>query len=339
MRLWSYQAVARGADAVLYFQWRQSRGGAEKHHSAMVPHGGTEVRTHREVRELGQELAGLVEIAGSRVHADVALVLDWSSWWGLELGSHPSAALTQRDANFSHYAPLWDEHVTTDVVHPAADLSRYRLVVVPNLYLVDENAAANLREYVRRGGHLLMSFFSGIADECDRVHLGGYPAPFRDLLGLRVDEFWPLAEDDTIGVMFAEDASAGGTVWSEWIELEGAEARAIFTDGPLADRAAVTCHAFGDGVAWYVGTRLDAGAMRRLVREVLDEAGVQRALDELPEGVEAVIRHGEQSRYAFLLNHGQRKVAVEPLPGAVALVGDPSSLAPAEVAVLRLPPT
>ena len=337
MRLWSYQAVARGADAILYFQWRQSRGGAEKYHSAMLPHGGTGVRTHSEVRELGRELAELAEVAESRVRADVALVLDWASWWGLELGSHPSAALTQRDANLSHYAPLWDAHVTTDVVHPTADLARYRLVVVPNLYLVDAAAAANICRYVREGGRLLMSFFSGIVDECDRIHLGGYPAPFRELLALRVDEFWPLPENEAIGVAFADGSEARGSMWSEWIEAEGADVLATFSEGALAGRPAVTRNEFGRGVAWYVGTRLDEQSMRRLVSVVLREAGVEPPLANLPDGIETVLRHGPRGRYVFLLNHSDHEVVVQSPVDAVPLIGGTSRLGANGVALLRLP--
>lgn len=255
----------------------------------------------------------------------------------LELGSHPSTALTQRDANLTHYAPLWDEHVAADVVHPSADLSRYRLVVVPNLYMVTEVAAQNLREYVRSGGRLLMSFFSGIVDECDRVHLGGYPAPFRELLGLRVDEFWPLA-DGEIGVAFADGDAGRGSVWSEWIEAEGAEVLATFADGPLAGRPAVTRNAFGEGRAWYLGTCLDPDSMRQLVRDVLAEAAIGPPVADLPDGVEALVRHGSEARHLFLLNHGDVDVAVAVPAEAVPLVGDAARLAPCEVALLRLPP-
>ena len=108
------------------------------------------------------ELARLPELLGTRVEADAALVLDWSSWWALETDSHPATDLRQQEANATHYRPLWESRITTDVVHPSSDLSFYRMVVVPNLYLVDEETAANLVSYVRAGGHLVMSFFSGI---------------------------------------------------------------------------------------------------------------------------------------------------------------------------------
>ncbi|MFI5607827.1 beta-galactosidase [Amycolatopsis sp. NPDC051903] len=339
MRLGSWQAVARGADAVLFFQWRQTAGGAEKFHSAMVPHGGRDSRTFREVADLGRELAAVPRLAGSRVKADVAILHDWHSWWALELDSHPSDDLRQLDAHLAHYAPLFDANVTCDVVRPTRELSAYKLVVVPNLYLMDAGVAENLRSYVAGGGHLVVSFFSGIVDENDRAYLGGYPAPLRDVLGVKIDEFRPLPEGGSIGLDLA-GAAATGTIWSEWVEPEGASVVATFGAGELAGLPAVTRNSFGDGVAWYLATRPDAAAMRTLVDRITAEAGVSPVLPGLPAGVQAVVRHGAGESYLFLLNHGEEAVTV-PLPSPAAdLLTDPGrpsdavQLAPRGVAVV-----
>src|SRR5205807_5441423 len=136
MRLWSLQAVARGADGVLFFQWRQSRAGAEKWHSAMVPHGAPQDSpAWREAVGLGEDLARLDPVCGSRVPADVAILLDWESWWALELPSKPSTDVRMVDQLMAFYGPLHRANVTADFAHPGADLSAYRLVLVPNLYL------------------------------------------------------------------------------------------------------------------------------------------------------------------------------------------------------------
>ncbi|MDJ1134566.1 beta-galactosidase [Streptomyces iconiensis] len=303
MRLWSWQAVAQGADAVLYFQWRQSRGGAEKFHSAMVPHGGTDTRIFREVSELGRELAAVPQIAGSRPAPGVALVVDWNSWWALEQGSHPTSALSHKETLLRHYAPLFEAGVPCDVVPPDRDLSGYKLVVVPNLYLMSEATADRLTAYVRGGGHLFVSYFTGISDDCDRVHLGGYPAPLREVLGLRVEEFWPLDEGQRVSLR--GEITASGDSWSEAIDLEGAATVAEFGDGELAGRPALTRHTYGDGVAWYAGTRLEPTAMRALMDRVRGDAGAAPVIEGLPAGVQATVREGAAGRFLFLLNHGE----------------------------------
>ena len=341
MRLWSWQAVAQGADAVLYFQWRQSAGGAEKFHSAMVPHGGENTRTFREVRELGAELKAAAEVVGGRSAADVAIVMDWRSWWGLQRSAHP-AELDQLEAVLTHYAPFFESSVTCDVVPPGRDLSSYRLVVVPNLYLVSAENAARLTRYVRGGGHLVMSFFSGIVDECDRIHLGGYPAPFRELLGLHVQEFWPLDEGASLAVDLAGQP-VRGTLWSELIEVEGAEVVGRFRARELEGAPAVTRHRFGDGVAWYLGTRLDEAAMRALIGRVSGEAGVAPVLPGLPAGVQAAIRENDHGRFLFLLNHGELSHEVTlPEPATDVLAPDDPitavTLGERGVAILRLGP-
>lgn len=309
MRLWSWQAVAQGADAVLYFQWRQSLGGAEKFHSAMLPHGGTDTRIFREVTDLGRELASVPGLEGTRSRAGVALLADWHSWWALELDSKPSTALDHSRIALDHYRPLFEAGVACDVVPPQRELSGYRLVVAPNLYLLTADDARRLASYVREGGQLLVSFFSGIVDAHDRVHPGGCPAPLRELLGLRVEEFWPLDEGRSVAV--GDGVRTGrADLWSEVIDLEGAEALARFTDGDLAGRPAVTRHAYGRGAVWYVGTRLDAALMRALLDDVRAAAGVTPVLPGLPEGVQATVREGLGGRYLFLLNHGARTVEI-----------------------------
>jgi beta-galactosidase len=337
MRLWSWQAIAHGADSVMFFQWRQSRGGAEKFHSGMVPHGGPATRTFREVRDLGRELADNPGLAGARQPgSDVAIVLDWSSWWGLELGARPSEGVRLMDTVLAHYRPLYDAGVPCDVVPPGADLSGYRLVVVPNLYMVDQADAARIEGYVRDGGTLLMSFFSGIVDSRDRVHLGGYPAPFRRVLGLRVEEFWPLPQNGTIGLHWGgldrggldrgglDRAGAGrGTVWSEEVHLEGAEAVAAFGTGELAGMPAITEHRFGNGTAWYLATRPDPPTMRGLLDRVRERAGVEPVLPGLPEGVQVRVRRGaDGTDYHVMLNLGAEPVTVRlPAPMRDRLTG------------------
>ncbi|MEU4400012.1 beta-galactosidase [Micromonospora orduensis] len=315
MRRNSLAHVARGADGVLFFQWRASRAGAEKFHSALVPHAGPDTKVFREVCQLGADLKALAEVRGSRVDADVAILFDWDAWWAVELDSHPSVDVTYTDRLNALYGALWRAGVTADVVHPSADLSRYRLVLAPTLYLVRDADVEALHRYVEAGGTLAVTYFSGIVDENDHIRLGGYPGAFRDLLGVRTEEFFPLGAGEQVRL----DDGSTADVWTEWVHPDGAEVLSSYTDGPLPGVPALTRHLVGDGAAWYVATRLDEPATDRLVERLLDEAGVRPAAPA-PPGVEVVRRRDGERTWLFVLNHTGAEIRL-PVAGVELLTG------------------
>ncbi|MFD4636098.1 beta-galactosidase [Lentzea sp. NPDC058436] len=295
--------VARGADGVLFFQWRQSRAGAEQWHSAMVPHAGADSRVFREVKETGAVLARLGVLAGSTVTAQVAVLHDSDAWWALNSDGLPSPELSYHPALRAAHRALWDNGAVADFAHPAADLGRYRLVLSPALYLLSDESAENLSRYVAAGGTLLVQHFSGVVDEFPHARLGGFPtAPLREALGIRVEEHRPLRRDERITLSDGSRATA----WSESIRLQGAEAVATYTHGTLAGSPALT----RNGTAWYLSTRLDPTAYTALVAELLDSAGV----DRMPPGVEVVVRENAGHRWQVVLNHRAEPV---PLPEPV----------------------
>lgn len=309
MRLWSYQAVARGADGVMFFQWRQSRAGAEKFHSAMVPHGPVDDSpAWHDVVRLGGELARLEAVGDSTGQARVAILLDWESWWALELPSKPSSRVRQIEQIEAFYRTLYESNVATDFARPEDDLSQYRLVVAPSLYLVSDRAAANLEAFVRGGGTLVMSFFSGIVDPFDHIRLGGYPRPLRDMLGIKVVDFHPLSAGEKVEMRFDNATQSRGEIWSELIQPHGAEVIATYAGSELAGRPAITRHRFGDGTAIYLGTMPDGIALAKVINDACELAGVQPAA-QAPQGVEAVRRYRQGKSILFLLNH--RAVAVD----------------------------
>lgn len=325
MRLWSHQAVARGAEGVMFFQWRASRAGAEKFHSAMVPHGGTQdSRSWREVGQLGVDLGKLDVLLGAEGEAQTAIILDWESWWALELDSKPSTAVKMLDGLYSFYEPLFRANVPVDFVRPGADLSGYRLLVVPNLYMVRDGAAEGIRRFVEEGGTLVMSFFSGIADENDHIRIGGYPAPFRDVLGLRIEDFVPFAATEESRFATPDGGSYACELWADLIHPEGAETLATYADGFYAGAPATTRHVYGGGAAYYLGTRPEGRYTRKLLADVLGEVEI-RPPCEAPPGVEAVRRKTGGSSFLFVLNHNEEEAAVElglERPGTDLLTGE-----------------
>lgn len=303
-RLWTLQAVARGADAVCYFQWRQSRQGAEKFHSGMVGHAGPEGRTFQEVKRIGAELARIgPAVSGSRVATDVAVLHDWHAWWAGAQDGRLSSEIDHPDVVRAWHRALWEAHLTPAFAHPEHDLSAHRLVVVPQLYLLTDAAIDNLVGYVQDGGTLVCGFLTGVADADDRVRPGGIDSRLRTLFGIRtLHEWWPLDAGETVRCDGFE-----GTLWSEELTAaDGAETVAAYRGGELDGLPAV----LRTGRAWYVSTLPEPPALRTLVADAADAAGVRPVLDGLPDDVEAVRR----GRLLFLLHHGRGDVAVR-VPG------------------------
>ncbi|MET4662722.1 beta-galactosidase [Streptomyces sp. PvP037] len=314
--------VARGSDGAMFFQWRQSRRGAEKFHSAMLPHGGTETRVFREVTELGAAIDSLAPVRGTRTEADAAVLWDWHSWWAQNLDWRPSEDHDARERADAYYEALYDHHLTVDFAHPEADLSRYPLVVVPALYLMTEAAGSNLREYVENGGTLVVSYFSGIVDEHDAVHEGPYPGALRDVLGLTVEEFSPLLRGERVRLDGPDGAGLDADVWTEFVVPRGAETVWAYADGLTAGRPAVTRHRLGEGTAWYVSTRLGAEGLATLLGRAAEDARIAPRGD-LPRDVEVVRRTGESGTFLFAINHTatDAKVPLE-TPGTELLTGE-----------------
>ncbi len=322
MRLGSYQAMARGSSGLMFFQWRASLSGSEKFHSAMIPHAGEESRGWRETKALGGEVARLDGLLASRVQAEVAILFDWENWWALEQESKPSNDLKLLPQITALYTELFRRNITVDFAHPGDDLSHYRLVIGPHLYLLGNIGAENIERYVKQGGIFLMTFFSGIVDENDRVRAGGYPAQFRDLLGLWIEEFVPYGESQTNVVKTSDGHEFTCDFWSDIIHLTSAEALASYQCDYFAGAPAVTVQRYGQGLSYYLGTNLREEGLAWLLERLCSDAGVRPALNA-PQGVEVTRRVDGKRTWVFVLNHLENEVQVDlPIAGANILTGE-----------------
>jgi beta-galactosidase len=329
--------VGHGADAVCYFQWRQSRAGGERYHSGMVPHAGENSRVFRDVVALGGALRDLSSVHGSRREkARVAIVFDYESWWVSGRDAHPSDSPAYDDETLAWYRALLDLGVRADVIPVGSAFDGYEVLIAPMLHVVPAELRARLEAYTDAGGHLVTTYFSGIVDANDRVWLGGYPGALREMLGVLVEEFVPLLPDERISL--ASGAAAHG--WTERIVHVGDDVEVLdtYVSGDLGGAPAVTRRRLpAGGSATYVSA--DIG--REGVRAVLAGLGLD-ALAGDPRSVDGrldVIERGDDgARYVFLSNRTDDEV-VAPVIGDV-LVGLAAAsgvvVAPRGVSVVRV---
>ncbi|RED61697.1 beta-galactosidase [Cohnella lupini] len=310
MRLWSYQAVARGADTVLFFQLRRSVGACEKYHGAVIEHVGHEnTRVFRECAELGSELHKLGDtLIDARVKSKVAILFDWENWWAVELSSGPSVALKYVDELHKYYDAFYRANIAVDVVGIDADLGKYDLVLAPVMYMVKPGLADKLEEYVRNGGSFITTFFSGIVNENDIVTLGGYPGELRKLLGIwseEIDALLPTQSNRIVvksgseGLKPAYDCG----ILCDLIHCESAEAVAEYGEDFYAGMPALTVNKFGAGEAWYVATSPEPAFLQDWLTKLCADLNIKPLVAFAPEGVETSLREKDGNRYLFVMNH------------------------------------
>lgn len=303
MRLWSYQAVAHGADTVMFFQMRRSKGACEKYHSAVIDHVGNEnTRVFREITELGAELEKIgSETLGSRIDAKVAIVFDWDNWWATELSAGPTKLIDYPGEVSTYYYPLFNKNIPVDIVPYDADLSKYSLVIAPMLYMNKPGYDERIRQYVKNGGTYITTYFSGYVDDNDLVILGGYPGAQKDILGLWVEESDALPPGEENSFTYKGHEYQAG-VLCDIMHLNEAKCLASYNKEFYAGTPVITKNRFGKGKVYYVGTHSTGDFYDVFLGNILDELKIEPELS-VPKGVEVTVRHNDEYKYIFVLNH------------------------------------
>ena len=312
MRAQSYQTIAHGADTIQFFQLRRSAGACEKFHGAVIAHVGTEnTRVFREVSELGHELKSLGDsMLGADNPAKVGIIFDWENYWALEYTSGPSTDLTYVEQIQSYYEFFYENNIPVDMIPVDADLTKYDAVIAPVLYMVKEGVAEALETFVASGGTLVTGFMSGIVNQSDNVHLGGYPGPLRKLAGVWVEEIDALAPSQTNTINFKDGTSYSCRLLCDLMHLEGADSLANYGSDFYAEMPAITRNSFGGGHVYYVGTMPDKAALGKALSMITAEAGINPLITE-PTALEITRRVSDDSEWFFIINF---KAEPQPLP-------------------------
>lgn len=329
----SLQAVAHGSDSVLYFQWRKSRGSSEKFHGAVVDHCGHEnTRVFRDVTEVGEVLANLDEVIGTTVKAEVAIIFDWENKWAINNSQDPQKYGKKYDETVTaQYKPFWKNGIPVDVLDMDCDISEYKLLIAPMMYMVRPGVGEKIEKFVKNGGTFVATYLSGIADENDLCFLGGFPGPLRKVLGIWSEEVdCPHTHESNYIVFNKENGlSLSGEFqakdFCELIHTEGAEALAVYKNDFYAGRPAVTVNSFGAGKAYYIASRNNEDFNDHFYGKLIKEAGIKRNIEiELPDGVTAQRRSDGENDFIFIMNFGteERHIKLDDMIYSDLLTGE-----------------
>nr|WP_221262805.1 beta-galactosidase [Sphingomonas kyeonggiensis] len=298
----AWQAVGHGADAVLYWQWRNALNGQETMHGSIVGPDGKPLPVYPEIQQIGREMkAASPALAGTTPVSPVAILQDYPSRWAIDFQLHHKD-YDQIETLLDYYQPLKDALGAVDVVEAAeAPLSGYKLVVAPSLNVITDATAKRLTDYVRGGGHLILGPRSGMKDEYNRLDTVRQPGPLAELLGGQVEQFYALDEPVEVG-------TGKATIWAEMLSTSVPDTQVLLrygkANGWLDGKPAVISRKVGKGSITYVGALVDDGVMKGLIDAALADARVSRDF-AVPEDVELMTREGQDKRIVILVNHGR----------------------------------
>lgn len=316
----SLQAVAHGSDSVQYFQWRKSQGSSEKLHGAVVDHAGHEhTRVFRDVQSVGDALEQLQSIRGSQVQAEVAVIFDWENRWAVKDSQGPrNTGIGYEETVLNFYRTFWERGIAVDVIDMEQDLSKYKVVAAPMLYMVRQGVGERFEKFVEAGGTLISTYWSGIVNETDLCFLGGFPGPLRSVLGIWSEEIDGLHKNDRNRIVTSHNNELG--LQGEYevqdlcdlIHLESAAALATYGDDFYAGRPALTVNRYGNGESYYVAARTKDHFLSDLIESITTRAGVKRTLAAaLPPNVTAHARVQGEDEFVFVQNYSNEVKSVQ----------------------------
>jgi len=314
------QAVAHGSDTVQYFQWRKGRGGCEKFHGAVIDHCPTEnTRVFQEVSALGGQLTRMDSIVGSSVPADVAILYDWENRWAIDQTAGPrNERKDYQPTCVEHYRPFWSAGVACDVVNEDSDLTGYKLLVAPMLYMIRPSLAERIISFVKQGGVFVTTYLSGVVNESDLCFQNGFPGPLREMLGIWAEETDVLYDEEIVTVVPTPGNTAGlhgnyqASIFCDVIHAEQAKILATYGSEFYKGQPAATVNACGKGRAYYLASRTEARFQTDFYRHLIRSLGLRQALGtDLPEGVTAQIRTNGKKEFVFVLGFNREAVEVD----------------------------
>ena len=315
----SLQAVAHGSDTVQYFQWRKSRGSAEKLHGAVVDHCGHEnTRVFRDVTEVGKVLEKLDKLVGTTVCPEVAVIYDWENRWAMDDAQGVRKEKGYLPACELHYRVFWNQGIPVDVINEDCDFSGYKLLIAPMLYMVRPGVAERMEEFVSNGGTLVTTYWSGIVDENDLCFLGGFPGPLRKVTGIWSEEIDSLYDGEcNFAVPVSDNALHLSKEYKavemlDLIHAETAQVLAAYKTDFYQDRPALTVNSFGKGKAYYIAFRSGLDFLSDFYTRLIRDLDIAKVIDtELPEGVTAQKRSDGKTDYVFLMNFSNKEKTVD----------------------------
>lgn len=309
MRTFAWQAVGKGSDAILYWQWRSAANGEETTHGSLVGIDNHTTPSYYEVQKIAKEFEQASSaIDGSSVKANVALINDFTDRVALSTQSQ-NKRFIPLNVSQNFYNPLLKHAQVVDIISTSQPFDSYELIVAPSLFVLPQNLSDRLEKYIRNGGHLVLGPRSGSKDEYSRLNPQGQPGPLADTLGSKVDLWFSISKANASLSSSSNSYLSGGnaTIWSDKLNVKTNDTEIVLTydefNGWCDNTPAVVTRPVGKGRITYVGTILDEDTIEALTTSWLAETSVSGV--PVSDDIEFTVREKSGKKVYIIINHGK----------------------------------
>jgi len=305
IRLWTYQSIAHGADAIIYFRWRTARFGTEQYWQGILEHHGIPGRRYDEVLKIGEELQRIGKtITGSLVKPQVAIMQSYDTRFAFQVQpNNPRFGYEKHIQDV--YKGFFDNHIAIDIVSEKDPLAQYKVVIVPAMFILADETASNLEKFAAAGGIVVFTPRTGVKDEFNTVVDMKLPGLVAQMCGIEIEEYISMPVDQDNHVLFGlpeiEDEFPT-SVWADVIEPKGADVVAWHVQDFYVNKPAATINQYKKGKVIYLGVMGDTNYYNSIARWISGLVRIEPLLD-IPQGVEATERWQGEKRLLFILNH------------------------------------
>ena len=305
LRLWTYQTIAHGADAILYFRWRTARFGTEQHWHGILDHHGIPGRRYSEAAQVGRELQKIGDLlTGSQVKPQVAIMQSYNSRFAFQVQpNHPHFSYENLIQDI--YRGFHRHNISVDVVSEKDSFTGYKLVIVPAMYVLTEQTTANLEKFATEGGIVVFTVRTGVKDDYNAAVDMKLPGLVSKMCGIEVQEYISMPPEQGNQIQFdlpELNAAFPTSALADVLEPKGAQVIAHHVHDFYAGKPAATLNLYGKGKVIYLGAIGDGAYYESITRWVVSLAGINPLL-EPPPGVEVAERWQGEQRIMFVLNH------------------------------------
>jgi beta-galactosidase len=309
VRAWGLFDISRGANGVVYYRYRANRWGQEQNPNGILRHDGSKRRAYFEIKQMNKELDPIREKLGkTKVNTPVALIHSYDEIWsGMAKKQYTNFDCHKLEHDF--YRVLLAKGITPDLIHPEDDLSSYKVVIAPNMFLLSRKTADNMKRFVESGGTAIFHIRCGQKDTANVMVDIPWPGLVRGLCGVTVDEFEAFPDHIRNNVMY-NGKEYPVRWWADVLTADKAKAIAVYTERFYKGSPAITENIAGQGKAVYFAA---AGCIE-LIGDYLDKVFSEHEIKTaaVPDRVYMTTRQSAEVSYTFILNMGSEAKEFNP---------------------------